>query len=69
MENYYTYREDTEENRILFEFSGKPDEATRTILKKHGFRWNPTRKAWVRQLTGNGRWAAQSVREAFEKND
>ena len=29
----YTYREDTEENRIMFLFPGKPDDDTRQMLK------------------------------------
>lgn len=39
----YTYRENTEENRVMFIFDGKPDEATREILKRKGFRWSPSR--------------------------
>jgi hypothetical protein len=57
----FTYREDPEENRAMFLFDGKPDKAVRGLLKRHGFRWSPTRSAWVRQLTGNAQWAAQQV--------
>lgn len=61
----YTYREDVEENRVMFVFEGKPDQATRAILKKHGFRWSPSRdgKPWVRQLNNAGIWAGKQVRE------
>ena len=62
----YTYREDTEENRIMFLFPGKPDDDTRQLLKGHGFRWSPTRKAWVRMLNGRGRFAAMCVREKLD---
>lgn len=58
----YEYREDAGENRVMFIFDGKPDEQTRTILKKHAFKWSPSRKAWVRQLTGAGIFAGQQVR-------
>ena len=59
----YTYREDTEENRIMFFFDGKPAGTVRDMLKKHGFKWSPTRSAWVRQWTNNGIYAARDVKE------
>ena len=65
--NGYTYREDTEENRVMFVFPGKPDEATRTVLKRNAFKWSPSRGAWVRQLNNAGLWAAKCVREALDK--
>ncbi|MCY1494476.1 hypothetical protein D9M68_283480 [compost metagenome] len=48
--NGYTYREDTDENRVMFVFQGKPAEAVRTLLKNHAFKWSPNRGAWVRKL-------------------
>lgn len=65
--NGYTYREDTEENRVMFVFPGKPDEATRAVLKRNAFKWSPSRGAWVRQLNNAGLWAAKCVREALDK--
>jgi hypothetical protein len=62
----YTYREDVEENRAMFEFPGKPVEAIRSILKQHAFKWSPTRGAWVRQLTNSARYAAACVRQAID---
>jgi len=47
--------------RIQLFFPGKPDEATRSKLKAHGFRWAPSEKAWQRQLNANGRYAAEAV--------
>lgn len=64
----YTYHEDTEENRIMFRFPGKPAEDVRKKLKSEGFKWSPTRDAWVRQLTGNGLSAARWVRSWLEEN-
>ncbi|HHM8582838.1 TPA: DUF3560 domain-containing protein [Pseudomonas aeruginosa] len=63
----FTYREDTEENRVMFVFDGKPDEATREILRSHGFRFSPSRdgKPWVRQLNNAGIWNGQRVFEAL----
>jgi len=57
----FTCREDLEENRIMFEFEGKPNEEIRKILKSYGFKWSPTRNAWVRQLTNSGRYATDQV--------
>ena len=59
----YTYREDTEENRVMFVFPGKPDEGTRTLLKRHAFRWSPSRGAWVRQLNNAGIWGSSQKTE------
>lgn len=59
----YTYKE--EENRCQFVFDGKPDEETRTKLKNNGFKWSPSRMAWVRQATPNGRAAAARVKAAL----
>lgn len=63
----YVYREDVEENRVMFIFDGKPDEATRTVLKRHAFKWSPRREAWVRQMTPNARAAAQMARQELDK--
>ena len=65
----YTYKEDTDENRVMFIFEGKPDEQTRKILKNNAFKWSPNRegKPWVRQLTNAGLWAGKQVREALNK--
>ncbi len=67
--NGYTCREDAEENRIMFLFDGKPEPEIRTLLKSHGFKWSPTRGAWVRMLNSMGRYAAERVREELEKKD
>lgn len=65
----FTYREDTEDNRVVFLFPAKPDDATRTILKSHGFKWSPSRpgQPWVRQLTNAGIYAGQQVCAALRK--
>lgn len=49
----FKVRRDVEENRIMLIFPGKPEEAIRAKLKKFGFKWSPTRGAWVRQMTPN----------------
>jgi Domain of unknown function (DUF3560) len=67
--NGYTYREDTTENRVMFIFDGKPDEATRTLLKRNSFKWSPSRGAWVRQINSAGLYAAQQVRKALDEQN
>lgn len=57
----YTYRID--DNRCQFLFDGKPEPAVIGILKRHSFKWSPSRKAWVRQATGNGIYAAGQVKK------
>ena len=65
--NGFVYREDIEENRVMFIFEGKPDEATRKVLKANGFKWSPSRdgKPWVRQLNNAGIWHGKQVLEAL----
>lgn len=61
----FKVREDFTENRVMFEFPGKPEEGIRATLKRNGFRWSPYRGAWVRQLNAAGRWAAEQVIKAL----
>jgi hypothetical protein len=59
----FTYREDTEDNRVHIVFPDKPDEATRAVLRSYGFKWSPSRpgKPWVRQLTNAGIYAGRQA--------
>ena len=57
----FGYREDTDENRVMFTFPGKPSADVRDVLKSNGFKWSPSRSAWVRQLNNAGIYAAQQV--------
>ncbi len=57
----YQVTEDKDDNRILFLFDQKPEPEVRTQLKRHGFKWSPSRGAWVRMLNSNGRFAADSL--------
>lgn len=65
----FTYREDVEDNRVVFLFPAKPDDATRAVLKSHGFKWSPSRSGqpWVRQLTNAGIYAGKQVCAALRK--
>lgn len=59
----FTFKRDNEENRVMFIFNGKPSEEVREVLKSNGFRWSPTRGAWVRKITGNALASARWVKE------
>ena len=59
----YTYRENAEAMRVQFQFDGKPDDETRALLKRNGFRWAPSLGVWQRQLNDNGKYAAHRVME------
>lgn len=62
----YTYRENAEAMRIQLHFDGKPDDETRALLKRNGFRWAPSQGVWQRQLNDNGKYAAHRVMEVLD---
>lgn len=62
----YTYRENAEAMRVQFHFDGKPDDETRALLKRNGFRWAPSHGVWQRQLNDNGKYAAHRVMEVLD---
>lgn len=58
--------ENAEIMRLQLKFDGKPDADTRTVLKRHGFRWSPTNGVWQRQLTSNAKYAVKQVIKELE---
>jgi len=50
-----------EAGRVQILFDDRPDEETRTKLKKRGFRWAPSAKAWQRLRTPNALRDAMSL--------
>lgn len=50
-----------DEGRVQIKFPGKPDEKVRAMLRGAAFKWSPTRMTWVRQATGNARYAAEQL--------
>lgn len=59
--DFCTVIEDPDTMRIKLVFDGKPSDEIRTIIKKHGFRWAPSQKAWQRNLNSNGRFAVKCL--------
>lgn len=60
------YTVDTEGKRVFFEFDGKPDDETRTLLKGNGFKWTPSKGHWGRVLTNNAIYKAKYVAQQLE---
>ena len=56
-----TVEEDAVDARLRIHFDEKPDEATRTALKRSGFRWSRANGAWQRQLTAAARADARRI--------
>ena len=61
------YRFFQADGRYQFVFDGKPADEVRIILKGNGFKWSPSRGAWVRQVTANARYSAKRVMQELEK--
>lgn len=62
--SFYEYK--VEDNRCQFIFEGKPSEEVRNFLKRHAFKWSPSRGAWVRQASGSGIYAADTVKKFLD---
>ena len=59
--NGYRMYEDKDENRIVFAFDEKPSPEILALLRSRAFLYSPTRRAHVRKITGNARFAAQQI--------
>jgi hypothetical protein len=53
------------DDRLWLTSPSKPIESVRQALKRHGFKWSPTRGAWVRQLTDAARLAVKQLETAL----
>jgi hypothetical protein len=59
--NGWNIVEDIDDNRIILTFEVIPQEATRKLLRSKAFLWSPSRKAWVRKITPQARFAVQQL--------
>lgn len=66
--NGFVYEEDPKDRRLMFIFEGKPGAKSIEMLKRNGFKWSPSRGAWVRMLNNNGIFAARVVRKFLMEN-
>jgi hypothetical protein len=57
----FTVREDRDENRVCIEFDAIPAPEIRAELKRAGFKWSPTRGAWVRMASNGAWWHAEQI--------
>lgn len=65
----FTVVENIELNRLQLVFPGKPSEAVRTILKRNGFRWARSERAWQRLLNDNSRSVVRYIAPLIEAAD
>lgn len=57
-----------EENRLQIFFDERPTKETCASLKRNGFKWAPSKKAWQRQLTANALYALKTFCKENELN-
>ncbi len=55
--------EDREDNRLVFDFESKPSRRALDLLKRHAWKWSPTRGTHVRKLSYAARTTAEWVTE------
>ncbi len=54
-----------EAKRVQIFFDDIPNVEVRTELKKNGFKWSPTNRAWQRMLNNDGKYKASFVMDKF----
>jgi len=64
----FCLEENKDYNRIRFVFAKKPDEATRNLLKRGGFRWARSVGAWQRRISSAGWAAAERIRRSLDES-
>ena len=55
--------ENTDIMRLQLLFDGIPEASTRDVLKKNGFKWSPSNKAWQRLLNDNARYSLTRIKK------
>lgn len=59
----FSISEDAQWGRILVDFDHKPVKAVCRHMRGAGWKWAPSRCAWVRHLNANGKYAAEQLAE------
>lgn len=54
-------------DRLVVEHTSKPSSEVIALIKKHGFRYSPRTKSWVRQFTGNAVYSAKNLAKALDE--
>jgi hypothetical protein len=65
---FFEVIQNEELNRLQLKFDGKPDDETRDVLKKNGFKWSPKNNTWQRQLTPNALYSLKFVLKKLREN-
>jgi len=52
---------DTDDNRVKIIFDSKPDESIRIEMRRNGFHWAPSQKAWIRLISDRAIYLAKQI--------
>ncbi|MFH6840994.1 DUF3560 domain-containing protein [Providencia sp. 2024EL-00732] len=61
--NKFIFKINYEINRIMFIFDGKPEKEVRKILGENSFNWSSYNNAWIRKISHNALYAANSIKK------
>lgn len=61
--------DNAEENRLQIFFDDKPSEEIRTRLKRSGFKWARSSKAWQRHRSNQAMWLAEDITGANKERE
>lgn len=59
--------EDGDDHRVVLKFDARPAREITRFLRSMGWRWAPSRGAWLRHLNGAGRASARAVAAHLER--
>jgi len=62
----FTITENLKDNRIWIEFDEKPPKPICQLMRRNGWKWSPSRCAWVRNLNNAGRYSAEQTAKQLE---
>lgn len=65
--NGFKLQTNSEDNKIYFSFKEKPNFEMSNSLKKHGFKWTPSKESWGRMWTGDAVFSAKELRKELRE--